>query len=182
MIAASIYVPVRMAGRLSLRSSGLLALGAIGAFVLTSLPRATAEQPAGWWIVLSAALAVCALVLPGVSGSFLLLSMGMYQPTIAAVNDRDFGYLGLFLVGAIIGLGSFAFLMQYLLARYHRETLALMAGLMIGSLRALWPWQSETGNVEPISNIPMTALLFLLGASIVAGLIVWERQLEHRPH
>jgi putative membrane protein len=182
MIAASVYVPIKMVGKVSISNLLLLGVGAVAAFVLTSLPRAAEATPSSWWVVLSAALAVCALVLPGVSGSFLLLSMGMYQPTIAAVNDRDFGYLGLFISGAVVGLASFAMLMQFLLSRYHGATLSLMAGLMIGSLRALWPWQQETGEMLPVGDISAALIWFSVGAGVVSALIVWETQLKRRSH
>lgn len=182
MIAASVYVPIKMVGKVSVSKLTLLGAGTVAAFVLTSLPRTVEAAPSSWWVVLSAALAVCALVLPGVSGSFLLLSMGMYQPTIAAVNDRDFGYLGLFISGAVVGLASFAMLMQFLLSRYHGATLSLMAGLMIGSLRALWPWQQETGEMLPVGDISAALIWFSVGAGVVSALIVWESQLKRRSH
>ena len=182
MIAVSIYVPVKLAGKFSLANYSLLAAGALGAFILTSLPRGTDAAPASWWVVAAAALAVCALVLPGVSGSFLLLSMGMYQPTIAAVNERDFGYLGLFLAGAVIGLGSFAILMQYLLARHHAATLSLMAGLMVGSLRALWPWQTEEGALQPIADLPGVLVAFTVGSLAVVAVMALESNFKRQRH
>ena len=182
MIAVSIYVPVKLAGKFSSLHYLLLTGGAVIAFILTSLPRSADVIPASWWVVVAAALAVCALVLPGVSGSFLLLSMGMYQPTIAAVNERDFGYLGLFLAGAVIGLGSFAILLQYLLAKYHAATLSLMAGLMVGSLRALWPWQSDEGSLEPIANLPTALLAFAIGAISVIAVMAIESKFKPQRH
>lgn len=182
MITASIYVPLKLSGRLGVGTGVLFAIGAVLAFVLTSLPRLEAGSPAIWWVAASAALAVCALVLPGVSGSFLLLSLGMYEPTISAVNDRDFGYLGVFLLGAVLGLASFALVMQYLLSRFPAQTLSLMAGLMLGSLRALWPWQSEAGELIPISDPAATFAWFALGAFLVIFLIGWESRLSRQSH
>ena len=149
MLIASLYVPLRLIGK-SFRSIHLaiLILGAIAAFWLTSLPNAGLDSPVAWQIVLFAGLAVCALVLPGVSGSFFLLAVGMYGPTIAAVNNRDLGYLGLFVIGAIIGLLSFAMVMKWFLDNYRALTLSLMIGLMIGSLRALWPWQDQDARAS----------------------------------
>ena len=140
MLIASLYVPLRLVGK-SFRANhaAIMILGAIAAFWLTSLPNAGLDDPVAWQIILFAGLAVCALVLPGVSGSFFLLAVGMYGSTIAAVNNRDLGYLGLFVIGAIIGLLSFAMVMKWFLDNYRALTLSLMIGLMIGSLRALWP-------------------------------------------
>jgi putative membrane protein len=132
-------------------------------------------------IVVSAAFAVCALVLPGISGSYLLLALGMYAPTLAAVNDRDFGYLGTFILGAILGLASFVSLLQWLLANKIKMTMVVMTGLMIGSLRALWPWQNETGAMlMPGASFGLELLMFGLGSAIVFGLIVIERRMGHK--
>jgi len=88
-------------------------------------------------VFFSASIAICALVLPGVSGSFLLLTVGMYDPTIAAVNDRNFAYLAVFALGAILGLAIFVSLLKWLLENRARVTLVIITGLMLGSLRAL---------------------------------------------
>jgi putative membrane protein len=128
-------------------------------------------------IAASAAVAVCALVLPGISGSYLLLALGMYAPTLAAVNNRDFGYLGSFVLGAILGLAAFVSGLKWLLAHKRKLTLIVMTGLMVGSLRALWPWQSEAGELIAASPNPVTELAFFAtGTLIVVVLIFAERR------
>ena len=181
MLIASLYVPIRLVGK-SFRSIhvAILILGAIAAFWLTSLPNAGLDNPVAWQIVLFAGLAVCALVLPGVSGSFFLLAVGMYGPTIAAVNNRDLGYLGLFVIGAIIGLLSFAMVMKWFLDNYRALTLSLMIGLMIGSLRALWPWQDESREPLGVTDPTGPVIALLLGAGVVALTIGLERYLRSR--
>jgi putative membrane protein len=181
MLIASLYVPIRLVGK-DFRSIhvAILILGAAAAFWLTSLPNAGLENPVAWQIVLFAGLAVCALVLPGVSGSFFLLAVGMYGPTIAAVNNRDLGYLGLFVIGAIIGLLSFALVMKWFLDNYRALTLSLMIGLMIGSLRALWPWQDQAREPLGITDPTGPLLALLLGAGIVTLTIGLERYLSSR--
>ncbi|MGV8856950.1 DUF368 domain-containing protein [Rhodoglobus sp.] len=182
LIAASLIVPARMVGgRWTLPEVliGLLAAGV--AVALTSLPRAGDADPTLIIVSLAAALAVCALVLPGVSGSYLLLILGMYAPTLAAVNDRNFGYLGAFVIGAIVGLGLFVSGLQWLLKNRRRVTLVIMTGLMLGSLRALWPWQTETGEVlAPESDFGFVLLLFAIGAAVVLGIIAAEVALTKR--
>ncbi|WP_341856279.1 DUF368 domain-containing protein [Brachybacterium sp. GPGPB12] len=84
----------------------------------------------------AAAIAVCALVAPGVSGSFLLLSVGLYQPTLEAVDQRDLGYVAWFGLWALVGLVVIVKLMRILLTRHHRGTMVVLAGVMIGALRA----------------------------------------------
>lgn len=178
LILASIYVPFQMLGRWSGQHYLLGLVGATIAFSLTSLPRAASQDPQLPAVFLVAMIAVCALVLPGVSGSFFLLAVGMYQPTIAAVNDRDFGYLGVFALGAIAGLMSFAIVMQFLLARYRAATLAVMTGLMLGSLRALWPWQDENSQLLNPTEPLFPLIAFGSGIAIVVALIVVEARLK----
>jgi putative membrane protein len=182
LIAASLFVPITLSGMgWKLSHYLVLVLSALAAFAFTSIPRAADADPSFIVIVVSAAFAVCALVLPGISGSYLLLALGMYAPTLAAVNDRDFGYLGTFILGAILGLASFVSLLQWLLANKIKMTMVVMTGLMIGSLRALWPWQSETGAIlMPGASFGLELLMFGVGSAIVLGLIVIERRMGHK--
>ena len=182
LIAASLFVPITLSGMgWKLVHYLVLLISAIAAFAFTSIPRAADTDPGFIVILVSAAFAVCALVLPGISGSYLLLALGIYAPTVAAVNDRDFGYLGTFVLGAILGLASFVSLLQWLLANKIKMTMVVMTGLMIGSLRALWPWQSETGAVlMPESGFGLELLMFGVGSAIVFGLIVIERRMGHK--
>ena len=179
LITASLAVPIRLSGgRWGITEYAIALVAAVAAFAFTSIPRGADLDPGFFLIAGSAAIAVCALVLPGVSGSYLLLALGMYAPTIAAVNDRDFGYLGTFVLGALIGLGAFVGLLQWLLQHKSRITLVVMSGLMVGSLRALWPWQSETGEIlAPATNGLLELGLFATGAVVVAALIFAEKKL-----
>ena len=127
-----------------------------------------------------ASLAVCALVLPGVSGSFFLLAVGMYAPTIAAVNERSFGYLGLFLLGAVAGLLVFARAVEWFLLHHRGFTLSLMLGLMIGSLRALWPWQSADRELLPVSDSGLPLVALVIGLLIVVVTIIAEHHIRAR--
>ena len=180
LIAASLFVPITLSGMgWKLVHYLVLLVSASAAFAFTSIPRAADADPSFLVILISAAFAVCALVLPGISGSYLLLALGIYAPTLAAVNDRDFGYLGTFVLGAIIGLASFVSLLQWLLANKLKMTMVVMTGLMIGSLRALWPWQSETGAVlAPETGFGIELLMFGVGSMIVLSLIVIERRMS----
>ena len=169
LILASLWVPITMVGSgWNLRMMALAALGATASFLFTGLPVLAGASDSLWWVAPAAAVAVCALVLPGVSGSFLLVTLGMYEPTLAAVNDRDFGYLGVFVLGAIIGLSAFVGMLQWLLEHRRVLTLVIMTGLMAGSLRALWPWQGEDRELLAMPE----GGLALWGWSVVAGLVV----------
>ena len=172
LILVSLLVPYRMVGA-SWRVTDYL-LGLIAAaisFLLVSLPRQEVTDPALALVFMAAAVAVCALVLPGVSGSFLLLAIGFYAPTIAAVNDLDFGYLSVFVLGAIVGLALFATALRWLLVNQRRITLVVMTGLMVGSLRALWPWQDNLG--QPVSPESLTPLVFFAVGALVVTVLLW---------
>ncbi|MGO3885435.1 MAG: DUF368 domain-containing protein [Mycetocola sp.] len=176
LMVVSLIVPIRLVGsRWRVREVLLAIVAAIGAFLLTGLPAGTITDPPMILVAASAAVAVCALVLPGTSGSFLLLVFGMYAPTLAAVNNRDFGYLAVFMLGAIAGLGLFVSGLRWLLANYHRITFAVATGLMAGSLRALWPWQDEERGLQaPGDDLGQVVLMFVIGVAAVAVLLVAE--------
>jgi len=105
----------------------------------------TIEEPNLLLIMAGGALAITAWILPGVSGSFLLLIIGLYPTIIGAAADRDLGILALFGIGAVLGLAAFSTVLNWLLARAHDVVLAALIGLMVGSVRVLWPWPSEAG-------------------------------------
>lgn len=181
MVVVSLWVPASMAGLPWIpRDVLVLAAAAAAAFVVVSIPPGEVE-PTGPAVVGSGAIAISALVLPGLSGSFLLLTMGLYERTLHAVNDRDFGYLGLFALGAIIGLVSFVKLLQWLLEHRHRVTLIVLTGVMAGGLRALWPWQDDDRHVlSPDDHVGPAIGLFAAGAALVLAIILAERHLKKR--
>ncbi|MEV6691174.1 DUF368 domain-containing protein [Micromonospora sp. NPDC051196] len=177
LVLASVLVPISMVGAPWQRKEIVaLVLAAVAAFALTGLPQATLD-PHPLIVLVAAAVAVCALVMPGVSGSFLLLTVGLYEPTITALNDRDFGYLAIFATGMVIGLSLFVKLLQWLLEQHRRMTLAVMSGALLGSLRALWPWQSDERNLHaPGENILPIVALFLVGVAVVTAMVIAERR------
>jgi putative membrane protein len=182
LILASLVVPWRMVGRWTPGLYGVAAAAAVAAALLTGLPPGSVRDPALPLVALAAAVAVCALVLPGVSGSFLLLSVGLYETTIGAVNDRDLTYLGVFFLGAVSGLALFVRLLQHLLDHHHRVTLAVMTGLMAGSLRALWPWQTDERDLlAPTGDVGQVVALVVAGAAVVLVLVAVETRLARRP-
>lgn len=143
MVAASVAVPWKRILERTRATWFIAAIGAIAAFAFTGFPPGTVADPSPVQILGAAMVAICAMILPGVSGAFLLLVLGMYEPTLDAVHNRDLGYVAVFGAGAVLGLGSFSLVLGAALRRYHDETMALLVGLMIGSLRALWPWQTD---------------------------------------
>jgi putative membrane protein len=117
-----------------------LVAGVIAAYFITSFTPAETTN-AYWFIFLSGALAICAMILPGISGSFILLLLGKYQFMLNALNEGKIGIIAVLLAGALIGIISFANLLSWLLKRYHNITIALLAGFMLGSLNKIWPWK-----------------------------------------
>jgi putative membrane protein len=176
LILASLWVPFRMVGAWDGKTVVLAGGAAVVTFFLTGIPAVSAVSPSLWAVAPAAALAVCALVLPGVSGSFILVTLGMYQPTLQAVNDLNFAYLGVFVAGAAIGLALFVRVLQHLLSNFHRVTLAIMTGLMAGSLRALWPWQGEGRELLGVGEDALSvAIAVVSGVAVVVVLLVAEK-------
>lgn len=148
---------------------------------------AALSSPAWWNFFLAGALGVCAFILPGVSGSFLLLSIGMYQPVIRALTGPDVPALAVFALGLVLGLGAFSRFLNWLLARFHDRLLAVMIGLMAGSFRILWPWPYGLGDENgvgatvlgaPGSDWAVPVVLALVSAGAVVALVQWA---DRRP-
>lgn len=142
LVLASVFVVARRAKRWSISTVVALIVGTIGAyFVVGMVP---VQTPETWWfLLLSGALAICAMILPGISGAFILLILGKYEYVLSAVNNRDFIVVALVALGALIGIVSFAQVLGWLFQRFHDLTIALLTGLMVGSLRKIWPWKVD---------------------------------------
>ena len=117
-----------------------MAIGAGVAYFITTLnPSETSDS--NLFLFLAGALAICAMILPGISGAFILVIIGAYSPVLEALNTRDFKTILIIGVGAVMGLLSFSKLLKWLFETYHRLTLAVITGFMIGSLNKIWPWK-----------------------------------------
>lgn len=185
LVAASIAVPWLRIRQHGARMVLIVAVAAVTAFVLVGLPPSETASPALPRVFGSAAVAICAMILPGVSGAFLLEVLGMYEPTLRALGELDAVYVAVFAAGAATGLGLFSRLLSWLLDHRHDATMAALVGLMAGSLRALWPWQEEArelalpGAADPVLPV---VLLALLGFALVSALVWWEaRRLRAGP-
>lgn len=181
LVAAALLAPVTMLGtRWRVPEVVVAVLAAVAAFVLTGLPERELE-PTLPVVFVAAAVAVCALVLPGVSGSFLLLALGLYVPTSEAVRDVDLAYIGVFGLGAVTGLALVVKGLQWLLVHRHRLTLAAMTGLIVGAMRALWPWQTDDRELlAPDGQVALVIGLFLLGVVLVLVVFLVERRAAGR--
>ncbi|MGB3617421.1 MAG: DUF368 domain-containing protein [Catalinimonas sp.] len=140
LIVASALVVGRKVGRWSVGTVAVGLFGVAAAYLITEL--APAETPTAlWFIFLSGAVAICAMILPGVSGSFLLVLMGKYEYVLGAVKALDFGVILTFMGGCLVGLLSFSRLLKWMLERHYDLTVALLTGFMVGSLNKVWPWK-----------------------------------------
>lgn len=108
-----------------------------------------AHVDAQWYIFLSGAVAICAMILPGISGSFILVLMGSYHTVLGAVKEMKIGTVLIFMAGCLVGILSFAKVLKFLFSKYKEITIALLTGFMIGSLYKVWPWKINIGD-EPI--------------------------------
>jgi len=126
-----------------------------------------------WWVfLLSGALAICAMILPGISGSFILVMIGMYTEVLGAVNDRDLTALAATTVGCIVGLALFSTVLNWALEHHHDLVMAAMVGLMLGSLRVLWPWPHGTQTTDltrPAGDVGVPVLMAIAGCVLVVG-------------
>jgi putative membrane protein len=102
-----------------------------------------------WYIFLSGMIAICAMILPGISGSFILVLMGSYYQVLGALRERDLVLILIFISGCVIGILSFARLLKFLFTSYKTWTIALLTGFMIGALYKVWPWKRNVGS-EPL--------------------------------
>ncbi|MFY0712821.1 DUF368 domain-containing protein [Seonamhaeicola sp. NFXS20] len=118
-----------------------LILGAFVAYYITSIPSLSASSSGYWFMFLAGALAICAMILPGISGAFILVLLGAYQPVLEALNNKDYKTILVVGIGAVVGLLSFSKLLKWLFKNYHNLTLAILTGFIIGSLNKIWPWK-----------------------------------------
>ncbi len=156
-----------------------LSLGVILASLVASLPATAATPPTGF-IILAGALAITAMLLPGVSGSSLLVLLGVYPVVLAAVRGPDLAIIALFAIGAAVGLVAASRAIRWLLHHHHDTTMAGLTGLMLGSLVRVWPWRTTPGFGEGDPTLPhigwVPLALVLAGGLLSLGLERLARQ------
>ncbi len=171
-------------------------IGSVVAYFITEM-NAVNGIDAPWYLVLSGALAVCAMILPGISGSFILLLLGAYSTVLEAVANRDITTIALVGIGAISGLLLFSKGLKFIFERYYNTTIALLSGFLLGSLNKLWPWKEpletfikhegtpkeevvtlSVQNLPPESDWLMALLFALIGSFTVLGIEYAGRKLK----
>ncbi len=140
LILVSVFHILKQVEQKTISRWVFLLLGVVFAYCITIL-KPLHMEPTSINILIAGAIAICAMILPGISGSFILLLIGMYTPVLAAVKSFDIAILALFLTGCVLGLLSFSHVLSWLLNRFRDTTLMFLTGLMIGTLPKIWPWK-----------------------------------------
>ena len=198
IVASSVFILRDIKGW-KFRDVVMLVLGIIlGVVVCTLSPTETPD--ALWFIFLSGAIAICAMILPGISGSFILLILGKYKFMLDTLNRilsgdgvlLDYAVVVIFILGALVGILAFSRFLHWLLARYHRSTLLVLAGFIIGSLVKVWPWSDmavvreaqllRTGVpvIEVDLQIPAAVIFCVVGAALVTVLELAAQRKEQK--
>lgn len=165
LVFASVIFVAKEIKRWNLGTIIAFIFGALVAYYITTLPPAenTASTP---FLFLSGALAVCAMILPGISGAFILVLLGSYKTILDAVHERDLYTIATVAFGAVFGLLSFARLLKWMFANYKNSTLALLTGFILGSLNKIWPWKKvlETktygDKIIPVKEVNVSPFQF----------------------
>ncbi len=186
-VAASVFVAAREVERWDPPRFAIACVVAVGAFFALGLRTGSIDDPGLHLVFVAGAIAICAMILPGISGAFILLMLGMYDPITAAVDERELATVAVFGVGAVVGLASFSTLLHWLLDRHRSTIMAALIGLMAGSLRVLWPWPVGEGegthaleNVELGSPVSGEIAGAAIGAVVAALVVVMLGELGRR--
>lgn len=165
LVLSSIYYVVKNVSEWNVMNVFMFLVGTAVAYYITIVtPTSTTNDL--WFIFLSGAIAICAMILPGISGSFILLLLGKYEYMMSAVKNLDIFLLVVFAAGALVGIVLFSRLLSYLLANFYNITISLLSGFMLGSLNKVWPWKL------PLSYAPDGSVL--TERNILPDAYVWE--------
>ncbi len=140
LIVASIFFVGKQITKWNIATIIALIIGTIAAYYITTLP-SLADNESSLFLFIAGGIAICAMILPGISGSFILVVLGAYKTLSEAIHDFDFKKLALFIFGALVGLLSFSRILKWLFKHYHNITLAILTGFILGSLNKIWPWK-----------------------------------------
>lgn len=169
LVLASTWFVSKDIGKWSWKTILCFILGTITAFYITVAT--PAETPDGlWFIFLCGAIAICAMILPGISGSFILVLLGKYYYIMEAVKNLNFLVILVFICGAAIGITSFSHVLSYTLRKYHDITIAILAGFMLGSLNKVWPWKETIETMVDSHGVVKP----LVETNILPNMYMWE--------
>lgn len=190
LVAGSVIVAWQLLETWDLRRVVVLAGVTLLTFVLLGLKEGTSaesvtqlSEPALWAYFAAGAVAICAMILPGISGSFILVTLGMYGSVLGAVNDRDLAAVAAVALGCIVGLALFSQVLHWALNEHYNTVMAGLIGLMIGSTRVLWPWPDGVDSSAlgaPSGPVLVPVALAVGGLVLVVGINVVATRLEGR--
>lgn len=140
LVVASVLFVGRQVKYWNFKTIISLILGTAFAFYITILPP-LAQSDAPFYIFISGMIAICAMILPGISGSFILLILGSYQTVLGAVKDREIITIATFMAGCVVGLLAFSKVLKWTFEKFHDLTIAVLTGFLVGSLNKIWPWK-----------------------------------------
>ncbi|MCX7620388.1 MAG: DUF368 domain-containing protein [Acidimicrobiales bacterium] len=190
LVSGSAVVACRLVERWDARGITMLVVVAVATFFLLGLRASTstdvAADTAGRSLLTffgSGAIAICAMILPGISGSFLLVMLGMYGAVLGAVNDRDLAVVFVFAAGCVVGLGLFSQVLHWALGNHYTAVMSALIGLMVGSTRVLWPWPAGVESTElasPGDPIAAPIVLALAGLVLVVGFDILALRITRR--
>ena len=141
LVLASIIYIGKQISKWNVITGIILIIGGFAAYYVTTLNPLVTENSSLLFLFLAGAIAICAMILPGISGAFILVLLGAYKPILSAVNDRDLKTIVAVGFGAIVGLLSFSKILKWMFSNYKNYTLATLTGFIIGSLNKIWPWK-----------------------------------------
>jgi len=172
LVTASIVITWPLVSRWTAARTTMAVGVAVIAFLVLGLRSEELTDPATLLFFGAGAVAIVAMILPGISGSFILLMLGMYEAVLDAVTDRDLAVIAVFGLGAVIGLALFSTVLDRMLRDHHDTMTAGLIGLMAGSLRVLWPWPDGTDTASLGSPTePLAPVLFALAGFAVVIVI-----------
>ena len=150
LVLASIFFIGKQITKWNVLTFIVLIGGALLAYWITTLEPLVTENSSSLFLFIAGALAICAMILPGISGAFILVLLGAYKPVLEAVHSRDIDIIIIIGAGAIVGLLTFSRLLKWLFHHYKNLTLAILTGFVLGSLNKIWPWKRivETKVIE----------------------------------
>jgi putative membrane protein len=141
LVLASIIYIAKQITDWNFKAFLVLIIGAVIAYFITTLNPLISGNSSSLFVFIAGAIAICAMILPGISGSFILVLLGAYKPVLEAVNNRDFKTILVFMAGAVVGLLKFSKVLKWLFKNHKNLTLAVLTGFIIGSLNKIWPWK-----------------------------------------
>lgn len=179
LVLASIIYIAKQITKWNFISFFVLIVGAFLAYYVTTLNPLVSENSSPLFLFLAGSIAICAMILPGISGAFVLVLLGAYKPILSAVNERDVKTIAIVGLGAIVGLLSFSKILKWLFEHYKNYTLAILTGFIIGSLNKIWPWKetitwrtNSHGVQEPFNEQSISPFVFDGDAKLMSAIIL----------